>query len=114
MLDEYYPRALQLCATDDIPENVISIDIAKCYPSILLNNKHEIPIYSIHDVVEPFNHESDLKLCGEFYIDETVLENYSNPIKIEAGFYSSSLVSYLVDTLHMPLRQIKHKIVTET
>jgi len=35
MLDEYYPKALQWCTTDDIPEDVISIDIAECYPSIL-------------------------------------------------------------------------------
>ena len=113
MLDEYYPKALQWCTTNDIPDDVISIDIAKCYPSILLNNNHEIPIYNIHDVVEPFNHKSDLKLCGEFYINETVLENYSNPIKIEAGFYSSNLISYLVDTLHMPISKIKYKIITK-
>ena len=113
MLDEYYPRAFQWCTTDDIPEDVISIDIAKCYPSILLNNKHEIPIYSIHDVIEPFDSKDDLKKCGEYYIDETVLDIYSNPIKIEAGFYSSNLVSYLVDILNMPLSQIKHKIVTK-
>ena len=112
MLDEYFPRALQWCTTNDIPE-VSNIDISKCYPSILLNNKNVMPIYNIHDVFEPFYHKSDLKLCGEFYIDETVLENYSNPIKIEAGFYSSNLVSYLVDTLHMPLNQIKHKIITK-
>ena len=97
----------------DIPDDVVSIDIAKCYPSILLNNNHEIPLYSIHDVVEPFNCKSDLRNCGEFYIDETVLENYSNPIKIEAGFYSSNLISYLVDELNMPLRQIKYKIITK-
>ena len=136
MLDDFYPRALQWCTTDDIPDDVVSIDIAKCYPSILLNNRHEIPIYSIHDVIEPFNCKSDLNLCGEFYIDETVLNNYRSPVRIEAGFYSSNLVSYLVDTLHMPLRlyagfyssnlvsylvdtlhmplsQIKHKIVTK-
>ena len=113
MLDDFYPRALQWCTTDDIPEDVVSIDIAKCYPSILSHNKHEIPIYSIHDIIEPFNCKSDLNLCGEFYIDETVLNNYGSPIKIEAGFYSSNLVSYLVDTLHMPLSQIKHKIVTK-
>ena len=113
MLDDFYPRALQWCTTDDIPDDVVSIDIAKCYPSILLNNNHEIPVYSIHDVVEPFNCKSDLTHCGEFYIDETVLDIYSNPIKIEAGFYSSNLISYLVDTLHMPLSQIKHKIVSK-
>ena len=42
-----------------------------------------------------------------------VLRNYSNPIKIEAGFYSSNLVSHLVDTLHMPTSQIKYKIITK-
>ena len=113
MLDDYHPRALQWCTFDDIPDDVVSIDIAKCYPSILLNNKHEIPLYSIHDVFEPFNCKNDLRNCGEFYIDETVLENYSNPIKIEAGFYSSNLISYLVDELNMPLRQIKYKIITK-
>lgn len=113
MLDEYYPRALQWCTTDDIPEDVVSIDIAKCYPSILLKNNHEIPIYTIHNVIEPFNCKSDLRKCGEFYIDETVLNNYGNPIKIEAGFYSSNLVLYLVDTLNMPLSHIKHKIITK-
>ena len=114
MLDDFYPRALQWCTTDDIPgEDVVSIDIAKCYPSILLNNTQPIPLYTIHNVVEPFNCKSDLNLCGEFYIDETVLNNYGSPIKIEAGFYSCNLVSYLVEVLNMPLSQIKHKIVTK-
>ena len=113
MLDDFYPRALQWCTTDDIPDDVVSIDIAKCYPSILLNNNHEIPVYSIHDVVEQFNCKSDLKHCGEFYIDETILYNYETPLKIEAGFYSSNLISYLVDTLHMSQSQIKYKIVSK-
>ena len=112
-LDEYYPRALQWCTTEDVPEDVVSIDISKCYPSILLNNCIEIPIYTIHDVIEPFYCKSDLRQCGEFYIDETVLYNYGNPIKIEAGFYSSNLISYLVDELNMPTKQIKYKIVTK-
>ena len=113
MLDDFYPRALQWCTTDDIPDDIVSIDIAKCYPSILLNNKHEIPIYSIHDVIEPFNCKSDLRKCGEFYIDETVLHNYGTPLKIEAGFYSSNLVSYLVEVLNMPLSQIRYKFITK-
>ena len=113
MLDEFYPRALQWCSTDDIPDDVINIDICKSYPNILLNNTHEIPIYSIHDTIEPFNCKSDLRLCGEFYIDETILYNYGTPIKIESGFYSSNLISYLVDTLPMPVNQIKYKIVTK-
>ena len=113
MLDDFYPRALQWCTTDDIPDDIVSIDIAKCYPSILLKNNHPIPLYTIHNVIEPFGCKSDLRQCGEFYINETILNNYSNPIKIEAGFYSSNLVSYLVEDLNMPSSQIKYKIVTK-
>ena len=113
MLDNFYPRALQWCTIDDIPDDVISIDIAKCYPSILLNNTQPIPLYTIHGVVEPFNCKSDLRKCGEFYIDETILYNYRTPLKIEAGFYSSNLVSYLVKVLNMPIGQIKYKIITK-
>ena len=113
MLDDYYPRALQWCTTEEIPDNIISIDISKSYPNILLNNVSPIPIYSIHDVIEPFYCKIDLKQCGEFYINEIVLNNYGTPIKIEAGFYSVNLISYLVDTLNMPTSQIKYKIVTK-
>ena len=54
MLDDYYPRALQWCTAEEIPDDIISIDISKSYPNILLNNVSPIPIYSIHDVIEPF------------------------------------------------------------
>ena len=113
MLDDFYPRALQWCTTEDIPDDVVNIDISKSYPSILLNNTSPVPIYTIHDVIEPFNCKSDLRLCGEFYINETILKNYGSPLKIEAGFYSSNLISYLVENLNMPLKQIKYKIITK-
>ncbi|XP_068684491.1 uncharacterized protein [Montipora foliosa] len=112
MLDDYYPRALQWCTTEDIPDDVVNIDISKSYPNVLLNNGTAIPVYSIHDVVEPFHCRSDLRKCGEFYIEETVLYNYDTPLKIEAGFYSGDLVSYLVDELTMSEKQIKYKIVS--
>ena len=114
MLDDFYPRALQWCTTNDIPHDVVNIDICKSYPNILLNNTQPIPVYTIHDVIEPFNCKNNLKLCGEFYIDETILNNYGTPLKIEAGFYSSNLISYLVDSsVHMPISQIKYKIITK-
>ena len=91
---------------------MVSIDISKSYPSILLNNNSPIPVYNIHDVIEPFGCKNDLKRYGEFYLIETVLENFGRSIKIEAGFYLNNLVFYLVDTLNMPLTQIKYKIVT--
>ena len=93
MLDEFYPRTLQWCTPDDIPEDVVNIDICKSYPNILLKNTQPIPIYTIHDVIEPFNCKSDLNLCGELYINETVLKNYSTPLILEAGFYSGNLKS---------------------
>ena len=111
MLDDYYPRALQWCSTDDIPDDVININISKSYPNVLLNNTQPIPLYAIHNTIEPFNSKSDLNLTGEFYINETILYNYKTPVKIEAGFYSSNLISYLVDTLNMPLSQIKYKFI---
>ncbi|XP_068689801.1 uncharacterized protein [Montipora foliosa] len=113
MLDDYYPRALQWCTTEDIPDDVINIDISKSYPNILLNNKSPIPVYSIHDVVEPYTCRSDLRHSGEFYLEETILYNYGTPLKIEAGFYSGDLVSYLVDELTMSEKQIKYKITTK-
>lgn len=42
-----------------------------------------------------------------------VLENYGLPVKLEAGFYSNSLVNYLVDFLHMLLSEIKYKIISK-
>ena len=97
MLDDYYPRALQWCSTEEQPDNLVNIDISKCYPSILLNNTRPIPVYTIHDIIEPFS-------CRN---DETVIESFGCPIKIEAGFYSSNLIWYLVNDLHMSTSKIK-------
>ena len=38
VLDDFYPRALQWCTDEEVPEFVTSLDICKCYPSILINN----------------------------------------------------------------------------
>ena len=113
ILDDHYPRALQWCTPDKIPKDVVSIDISKCYPSILLNNKSEIPLYSIHDTIEPFGGKQELSKCGEFYLDYVELPNFGSPIKIEAGFYSSDLVYYLVEELNMPTSYIKYQITTK-
>lgn len=99
MLDDFYPRALQWFTTEDIPDDVVNIDIYKSYPNILLNNIHPIPKYTIHDVIEPFSCKNDLRQCGEFYIDETILKNYGTPLKIEAGFYSSNLISFIISLI---------------
>lgn len=107
VLDDFYPRALQWCSTDQQPLDLVNIDISKCYSSVLINNKAPIPIYTIHDIIEPFTHRSQLDKVGEFYIDEYVIQRFGAEIKIEAGFYSRDLVRYLVNMLHMPVSNVK-------
>ena len=51
VLDDFYPRVLQWCSTDPAPDNLVSLDISKCYPSILIDNETPIPLYSIHDII---------------------------------------------------------------
>ena len=113
MLDDFYPRALQWCSTKEIPGRVVNIDICKCYPSNLLNNTEPIPMYSIHDVIHPFGTKDELRSCGEVYLDEVVLNLYGFPFKIEAGFYTSNLVYYLVDELFMSTKYINYQITTK-
>ena len=113
MLNDFNPKALHYCLMDKPPEDIISTDISKCYPSILINNAWPIPMYLIHDTVEEFKCQIDLRHYGEFYIEERMLNNYSLLIKIVAGFYSHNLVSTLVESLHMPLSQIKYKITSK-
>ena len=62
-LDDYYPRALRWCSTGKQPLDLVSIDITKCYPSILINNTTPIPVYTIHDIIEPF----DGYVVAQFY-----------------------------------------------
>lgn len=43
-LDNFYPRAKQWCSTEPAPDNLVSLDISQCYPSILIDNKSLIPL----------------------------------------------------------------------
>ena len=93
VVDDFYPRALQWCSTDPAPDNLVSLDVSKCYPSILIDNASPIPLYSIHDIIEPFN---GVFKTGEYYIDEFVIDKQlGNGVKIEAGFYSGLTCSSL-------------------
>ena len=113
ILDDFSPRALQQCTTDEFPKNVVNFDVCKCYPSILLNNEYKIPVYDIHDVIVPFAGVHELDKIGEFYIDESFVEIEGNPVKIEAGFYNSFLVQFLVQEFSLPLSRIKWQITTK-
>ena len=113
VLDDFYPRALQWCSTSEQPDNLVSLDISKCYLSILIDNKTPIPVYTIHNVIEPFTHRSQLKYYGEFYIDEYVIQRFGANIKIEDGFYSRDLVWHLVNNLHMTVKGLNPGVISK-
>ena len=109
VLDDFYPRARQWCSTDPAPDNLVSLDISKRYPSILIDNKTPIPIYTIHDIIKPFNGVFDSKdVTGEYYIDEYVIEKrLGKGINIEAEFYSEPLIRALITKFKMPTSNVK-------
>ena len=103
VLDDFYPRALQWCSTDPAPDNLVSLDISKCYPSILIDNESPIPLYTIHDIIKPFD---GVVKTGKYYIDEYVEKRLGKGIKIEAGFYSKQLVQTLIAKFRMPISNV--------
>ena len=113
VLDDFCPRALQWCSRSEQPDNLVSLDISECYPSILIDNKTPIPVYTIHNVIEPFTHRSQLNYYGKFYIDEYVIQRFGANIKIEAGFYSRDLVWYLDNNLHMTVKGLNPAVISK-
>ena len=83
----------------------MSLDISKCYPSILIDYESPIPLYTIHDIIQPFD---GVLRIGEYYIDEYVIDKrLGKGIKIEAGFYSEPLVRALITNFKMPISNVK-------
>ena len=69
---DYYPNALvgfKLIKQNQKYPKLMHLDISKSYPNCLINNSYQIPIYNIHNTIEPFNNISELNQTGEFYID---------------------------------------------
>ena len=101
IIDDYYPKALQhTFYTEDKIEvlyNITALDIAKDYPSVLLTNEHDIPLYNIHNTIQEFDGKLN---TGEYYINKTYIDKYNTinnePIIIEAGFYGRNLIDYLL------------------
>ena len=117
ILDKFEPRALYFCDGEYFDEeedqSCKDFGICKSYPNVLIKNEQTTPVYSIHDKIEEFTDIRDLEKTGEFYIDEVILDKYGCDLKKEAGFYSISLIKYLVQVLKMDQSNIKYKIVTK-
>ena len=122
ILDRYYPKAIQWCSFDDLPEGLVNIDICKQFPSILIQNGQTISIYTIHDTIQKFEGKQEmsndiglyypeLNNNGEFYIDEFEIKIFGCPLRFEAGFYHVSLIDFLVYDCKMPVSNIKYKLI---
>lgn len=113
ILDRFYPRALQWCSLGDIPKGLVNIDLCKQFPSILINNTVNIPVYTMHEEFEQFKgNKSELKQNGEFYIDKFTIKKFGQDIPTENGVYHVSLIKYIVDKFDMPLSNIRYKLIT--
>lgn len=122
ILDRYYPKAIQWCSFDDLPEGLVNIDICKQFPGILIQNGQTIPIYTIHDTIQKFEGKQEISNDtgiyypelinnGEFYIDEFEIKIFGCPLRFEAGFYHVSLIDFLVYDCKMPVSNIKYKLI---
>ena len=73
-------------------------DIAKAYPSVLLNNKYDFPIYSIHDTLEEYKGEEFT--VAEYFIDHNIIVDLQTkngkPIIIPAGMFTRYAVEKLI------------------
>ena len=56
-----YPKALQDtfsgCGVAASECGTVAFDICKCFLSVLLHNKYDFPLYTIHNEVEPFDNK---------------------------------------------------------
>lgn len=107
MILKDYPTLPYRMCTDKNAKNAKSIDIHKCYSSILFNNKYDIPIHSGFDVIEKFNGEI---VAGQYYLDRTVYAGVDGSIKISKGWYQYELVQYLIDIKVLRMCDITYQL----
>lgn len=107
-LDHFPPRPMvQTLTNQEIRKRIYGIDVTKCYSNSLLTCDH-IPIYSIHSEIKEYKGENIT--YGEYYIEDVVLPfGYSSkkPVRIQNGFYSYSLINYLLENNFMTKSHIK-------
>ena len=97
---KHYPIVPYICRThqeeqmtEDIINNMISIDMKNAYPSQFINNTtYQYPIFSFGDKKEAYVKEATLTV-GEYYINKQVVMANGNQIH-RHGWYSHNFVDY--------------------
>jgi len=85
-----------------------SIDIARCYSSILANNKEAWSVYCGFESIDPVRvlSSSDIK-TGEYYISTSFC---MGDIRVSRGFYPSVLVKYAFQKRYINGSDITHAL----
>ena len=98
MIDSCTPTAMQDSFKLDDMADYDTFDIAKAYPSVLMNNKYDFPIYSIHDTIETYNGEEFT--TAEYFINKNIVVPLKTmngqPIIIPAGIFTRTAVERLL------------------
>lgn len=72
----------------------MDIDIKRCYPNCVINNKYDYPVFSTLDAWK--NYEGENITCGEYLIDNIIIKKYSN-LPLQKQIMPYNLVKYMLD-----------------
>eukprot|EP00760_Papus_ankaliazontas_P003487 PhM_4_TR11616/c3_g1_i8/m.9731 len=90
-----------------------SFDIGKAYPSILINNDYNFPLYTIHDKVEEFFDHYEI-VDGEYFIENNIMlpfKTYNKePIQIPQGIFSKKAILFFLEKELISKKDIKYFI----
>lgn len=96
--------------------NFQSFDIAKAYPSILINNDYDFPIYTIHDKIEEFKCDYEV-VNGEYFIEKNItlpFKTYNNePVIIPQGVFTKKAILYFLEKGLIKKSDIKYYITSK-
>lgn len=126
-LDEFSPKALQDCFIkfndgdpydenyESYDKNYVCFDYAKNYSSILINNKCDFPIYTIHNKIEKYDGK-ELR-PGEYFVDKDIIIPFKtengNPIIVSKGIFTKNAVEKLLNYNLITKDDIKYMLLCD-
>ncbi len=111
ILEDYAITAYCVSEEKEASHRDSSVDITRCYSSILLENEEAYPVYSIFDMIEPFACTSAADILpGEYYVDEEFFMG-NLTIRLVAGFYPHVLIKYALENGYLEAASIKFRVV---
>lgn len=110
ILEEHPIRPYRM-KSGDVDDECVSIDINKCYTSILLGMDTDYPIFGAFDCERPLKDGilvEDLP-AGEYYLHKTIYIGRGT-IKVSRGFKPLCFIKYLVGRGHITMKDVTRGI----